>query len=399
MSSYKKAIYVGSLGFPFGSAAAYRKFQISSILNNIGYKVLVINRRGSHIHKYSSQENIKVYGSYNNINYFHTSLKSFRPNNFINRNIFKVIGYIVEFFTIAFQKFYFRCKIMICDSTKLNELKYYYYLSRLFKIKFIYDYVEFVDSLSNRDAYSLYELNLSFDKHIDKYADGFIVISSYLEHYLDGLNSNLKKTLIPPTINFETIDNIQSQNEKNKYLLYCGSIGYLNAINFIIQSYIDSESMQNDVCLYLIINGNELQLKQLNEFIYAKHMNKWILVYSQISYDKLISFYKSAVALLIPLSNNIQDNARFPFKIVEYLASKRPIITTNIGIVKEYFIDNETAFIATSVTPVSFTEKINIAINQIEFSNTIGLKGYNLGKSVFQNNLYNLSMQKLINSI
>ena len=49
--------------------------------------------------------------------------------------------------------------------------------------------------------------------------------------------------------------------------------------------------------------------------------------------------YKNATAHLIPLSNSIQDTARFPNKISEYLASAKPIITTDVGEIKHYFKD------------------------------------------------------------
>ena len=45
-------------------------------------------------------------------------------------------------------------------------------------------------------------------------------------------------------------------------------------------------------------------------------------------------------ALLIPLRNTIQDIARFPNKLSEYVGVSGLIITTDVGEIKDYFINN-----------------------------------------------------------
>ena len=136
MINPKKVLYVGSFGFPYGSAIVYRMLQIATILNNIGYKTLVINRRGLHNKEYSIREGIKVYGKFKDISYIHTSLNAYRPNNYIVRNIFKAFGFVIEFLTIIYQRIFCNCKLMVCNSTDLTSLRYYFYLSRLFRLKF-----------------------------------------------------------------------------------------------------------------------------------------------------------------------------------------------------------------------------------------------------------------------
>jgi glycosyltransferase involved in cell wall biosynthesis len=334
MINPKKVLYVGSFGFPYGSAIVYRMLQIATILNNIGYKTLVINRRGLHNKEYSIREGIKVYGKFKDISYIHTSLNSYRPNNYIVRNIFKAFGFVIEFLIIIYQRIFCNSKLMVCNSTDLTTLRYYFYLSRLFRLKFVYDYVEFVDSLNNRDANSISELKLKFDNNINKYADFHIVISKYLDVYLSELDGKAKKIIIPPTQNFNFFDNIQKLSSNQKYFMYCGGIGYINAIKFLINAYSKSSATENDIMLYLVISGGDSKtMKQLQREIDELSCCKNIFILSQLPYDLLISYYKSSEALLLPLRNTIQDMARFPFKICEYLASKRPIITSNVGVV------------------------------------------------------------------
>ena len=49
------------------------------------------------------------------------------------------------------------------------------------------------------------------------------------------------------------------------------------------------------------------------------------------------------LALLIPLSNSEKDKARFPTKIAEYLASARPVVSSNIGEFANYATNNKNA--------------------------------------------------------
>ena len=76
-------------------------------------------------------------------------------------------------------------------------------------------------------------------------------------------------------------------------------------------------------------------IKRINES--SKKNN--IRLFSNISYDKLISLYKQCTAFVIPLRPNINDVARFPHKISEFCASGKPFISNNYGEVDVYFKD------------------------------------------------------------
>jgi glycosyltransferase involved in cell wall biosynthesis len=78
---------------------------------------------------------------------------------------------------------------------------------------------------------------------------------------------------------------------------------------------------------------------------------------------------------LIPLRPIVQDIARFPHKIGEYLASGNPVISTNYGEVKYYFKDNENMLIADTYDINLFAEKMQYALDNIEAVKTVGNNG------------------------
>ena len=80
-------------------------------------------------------------------------------------------------------------------------------------------------------------------------------------------------------------------------------------------------------------------------------------------------------ALLIPLRPTIQDEARFPHKIGEYLASGNPVIATNYGEIKYYFEDKKNMLIADDYDIKKFAAKMKYVLEFPNEAKVIGLKG------------------------
>ncbi len=99
------------------------------------------------------------------------------------------------------------------------------------------------------------------------------------------------------------------------------------------------------------------------------------LSYFQIIRNRIIHLLSQCHALLIPLSPTLQDIARFPHKIGEYLASGNPVISTDYGEVNHYFNDMENMLLAETYDINVFAEKMQFVINHPEESKDIGLKG------------------------
>ncbi len=102
--------------------------------------------------------------------------------------------------------------------------------------------------------------------------------------------------------------------------------------------------------------------------------------------------YCEAKALLIPLRPTLQDTARFPHKIGEYLASGNPIITTNYGEVKHHFRQGETAFIAEEYKVAAYAEQMQLILNQPEMAKAVGKKGKEYGLAQFDCTVHGMRM-------
>lgn len=389
-------LFTGSNGFPFGSADIQRQIQLANVLCDKGYQVIVINRRGAHSKMIAQREKISTIGNYNNIIYIYCSLLPYKSRFFLKRNIFKLFGVLSEFFVILYNRIFRNAKFLFNNSIKLNELKFYYYLAKILKMELVYDYVELVSSLGNREKDKLELSKNSFDNQFFKYADKFIVISSYLDNYMQKLGSDLPRIKIPPIINFSYIDGIKPKVNTTPYFLFCGSAAYKDIIFFIIDSFLKSKSIQNGCNLRLVVQGAVDEIKAINKYIKDCNIQDNVLILSNLPYEVLISYYKSARALLIPLNSNLQDQARFPFKICEYVASKRPIVTTNVNLINEYFEDNKTAIIAENYDLNYYAKKLNTLCINPAMSDEIGENAYVMGLKIFNYKSYSTPMNNLL---
>ena len=111
---------------------------------------------------------------------------------------------------------------------------------------------------------------------------------------------------------------------------------------------------------------------------------KNVEILQNLSKEHLFSLYAEASGLFIPLDpNNIQDKVRFSQKIAEYVSTKTPIITVNVGEIPYYFKNMESAIVMEELNPQSLAKSINYIINNKEFAKEIGKNGYKVGEKYF----------------
>jgi glycosyltransferase involved in cell wall biosynthesis len=106
-------------------------------------------------------------------------------------------------------------------------------------------------------------------------------------------------------------------------------------------------------------------------------------MFSKLPQKELFTYYKNAIALLIPLRPTFQDFARFPHKTGEYLASGNPVISTNYGEVKYYFQDMKNMFLADTYDTDLFAQKMQFVIDNPEKAKNVGNEGKKIALEIF----------------
>jgi glycosyltransferase involved in cell wall biosynthesis len=367
---------VGFNFFPVGQAQVQRQLLIAKALIMKGFDVTVLCRYGDH----RPGENVELEGEYEGINYIYCSRTTVRPDNILIRNFLKFKGLINEI------KAYYRfskkhnLKGAIVSTNRFYNIIFYYLMGKILNITTVVDNVEYWTSIKNIKGWKRFDKML-YDKFYFHFTDRIICISDFLIGKIG--NHNRDSTIkIPAITDFEKFD-IKSGRKlvEEKYFLYCGSMAYFDVMTFIINSF--NRINLDNVFLVLVTNKPERIIQYKNKT--AKH--DLIKILTNLKYEDLINLYKNSEGLLIPLRNNIQDQARFPHKIGEYCASGKPVITNWVGEIKNYF-NTTNAFICDGFDENQFADAMIEVITDPVRADLIGKKGYELGLEVFNYKSY-----------
>lgn len=180
----------------------------------------------------------------------------------------------------------------------------------------------------------LYKLLKNIDKQfIDKYitqVDSFVLLS---KHMKERLNVGDRKWVLIEGV-FQSVDSelYYTDNPDKKIVLYTGALTEKDGIYNLIEAF--KKIPDTNYCLWL--RGNGPIRSKVSEIIKD---DKRIKLIDRLSRKELIEMQQKATVLINPTSAN-DPSAKyfFPSKMMDYLASGTPTITTELpGIPEEYF--------------------------------------------------------------
>lgn len=377
-------VFLGLAGVPYLQRACdTRIMSLANIIASNGDKVTIFNKypvnkiNNSDI-DYSYPEGIQII--------------EVVDQNFTRVKFLKVIMILISFPREIFllKQFNKTNKIDIFHiySGHFIDVFIYYILAKLFRAKVVYHYEEFRSVIKRNNIYHLINGSL-IDNFGYYFYDGAICISSFLQNHIESHAPKMPTIKIPPICDFDLFDTIKAKKDDSDYILFCGSAIYFDLIYFIIDTYNLSKCSTQKIKLILIVNGSESEMLNIKNHINA---NENIIIKSNLPYNDLIVYYKSAKALLIPLRNNTQDIARFPNKICEYTASGGVIITMNNGEIPFYFENCLNAVIANEYSIRLFSQKINWVLDHGNCLPGLKENAYKLGKQCFDVRVYKDSL-------
>ena len=268
------------------------------------------------------------------------------------------------------------------------------FISKLLNIKIAYIWHEWLQYVSNNSN----KWNKINNALTDNYL-GYLVDYIYpISHFLEAKAQKFKKPykILPIMADYSTTNNYKLIKSDN-YFLYCGSVDYKRIIDFIIDSYSHYKNNNGQYNLKLVLYGEKDNIDSFRKDINNSNLNQYISIFSHLQYQELFNLYANAKSLLIPLDHkNKQDTSRFSQKIAEYLSSKRPIITVNVGEIPYYFNDKIDALILNNLDKYELTRSLLYCEDNDEQINQIGIKGYELGLNNFD---YKIVMKDILSII
>jgi len=218
--------------------------------------------------------------------------------------------------------------------------------------------------------------NIIFKKIIkNEYLKAIIVISESLKNILidkyKPLLINSKIIVAHDGVDFDKVDKRISKSESKKLIeqdseVIIGYSGHLykgRGIELILEL-----AKLNSEYLFLIIGGNKNDIDKYKNI--ANEMDiRNILFMGYISNNVLFNYMSAVDILLMPYQNNVKagkgkaNTSKFmsPLKMFEYLALGKPIISSDLPVLKEVLIDNYNCLMA----PPGDIQSWNVQLNKL----------------------------------
>ncbi|MBN8694114.1 MAG: glycosyltransferase [Bacteroidetes bacterium] len=359
----KHVVFIGLSGFPFGMAAIQRQKLLGRALTSQNWKVTVICTRSTH----PVGTKIRRVGSYMGVLYIYL-YSPLRNDSFIIRNAQKLFAPILEF--IILFKLNRRNKIKVAIVSNRNsffESLKYFMVSRLIKFRLTINLVEIYKGRANTSLKNRINDYL-FNKFGLFFYDAFLPISDYISDYFAFSKKKYHK--IPVIADVTAINGVKQQTHGQPFFLFCGAAAYYKSLNFIIEAFSLLKDM--DCKLIIITNGSRQEMDNIYQKIKINSCEDRVTVLSNISDQELHVLYKSSVGLLLPLFDSLQDKARFPHKLAEYLSSGTVILANPIGDIVNYLKDKETVLYSEVGDKESFSRNMEWVLKNKNEAKEIG---------------------------
>ncbi|MCK5022701.1 MAG: glycosyltransferase family 4 protein [Candidatus Aenigmarchaeota archaeon] len=218
-----------------------------------------------------------------------------------------------------------------------------------------WDDYEGFGGFADHDRFPYNHIADKFEKWVVKRADALTVVSPFLEEKAREFGYDGPIHMIQNGADIDGIRYYFPNNKGELKILFVGLLHKSSDLDFVLKSM----TYVKNVKLTVLGDGPrkkefELLAKKLNldniEFLGMKKEN-----------DVKKHLYSSDIALM-PFVDNISNRSRSPVKLGEYLAAGKPIVTNNVGIIKNV-IEHGKNGIITNDNPQDFAEGIEILRN------------------------------------
>ena len=142
-------------------------------------------------------------------------------------------------------------------------------------------------------------------------------------------------------------------------------------------------SYKTEIKLVVIGEGDESERKSMHERIKALELENQVYLLGKLSSEYVPSVLVKAQILVSYRPPSLQAEYGFPTKILEYLTTGLPVVTTLTGELNKYLVDRQNAFIMPFNDYVISSKIILEVLNNYQASKEIGMNGYNLIKENF----------------
>ena len=387
----KKILIITSNSFPIGMAGTNRILSYCEGFINNGYKPLVICYKPTEYYK--NVFNTDSLGIYNNIKFTYPGGCTVRSKSFLER---RINDFLSGFLSIKLLWFYFKKKevsfVIFYGNCLIIELLAIM-ISKLYKIKIYKEesehpliYFQYKDNLINK-VKKWFVVNKLYS-----YYSGILVMTLSLRDFFLKKGISKNKILVVP----QTIAMIKfNENIKKhpfvinyEYIAYVGSLSQKkDGVLTLLEIFNEVSKKYKDIHLIIAGDGTLSEKELILSTIQSLNKIDRIHYIGRIPSNEIPAFLNKAKLVVSCRPKSIQSEYGFPTKLIEYLASGKPVVTTVTGEIEYYLEDKVNAFLVFDFNSQSFVNKIYGVLNDYDCALDISNNGHKLIEVMFNPNI------------
>ena len=384
-----RVLFILDYSFPSPSASSNRIEALCKGFLQKGHIAEIICLRGTWTQKKSK--------SYSNIKSYFLSSK-YRPQAFIKRNALKLCGIFRSFIFIFKENMKLKINVVFILVIK-NVLNFFFFFflilfNRIF-LKLFYNVlfkILNIKIVQERSEYpEIYKRNILektgyyFYKYFfTRLLDGMLVMTNSLKlYYSDLLRKKSVIKVIPMSVDMDRFV-LKKKMYKENLISYCGDLSsYKDGVDVLIKAFGLISFKYPEWKLNLIGGSSDNQLKVLNELCEELKLTDKVIFSGKKTRDSIPEMLAKSKILALARPSSLQAQGVFPTKLGEYLATKKPVVITEVGNIENYLKDKESAYISRPDSVEDFALKLEECICNNEKAQEIGQKGYEVASRNF----------------
>ncbi|GEM_PF-6814129 len=384
-------VFVAASDFPYGLSAPYRIRMFAKCFQLIGIEPICVFQYAPGVA--GRGLNMETRGVYDNIEFVYPIGTSKPPTSVARLFYYKIWGlYCVLWYILKLNKTWPVKYLFSYGNTFLEDLCYYL-LSRRIKAKLI---IEICDSpliaLNSHRGFRRkvkerlkYSLLLLRDRFILPRASYLFVISHWLlERYSKFISPD--RILLTPIIgDADRFPPYGCATHTKKRIVWIGNFRPYEGLEFLIDAIEQLANRRSDFyCqLYGVTSKWEHYASTIQELIIRKGLERFVSVHDAVRNDEVPQILSTADVLVNPRTNSTLNQSNFPTKLVDYLLSGRPVVSSSVGEVSKYLESEKSVIFPSGPSSYEFAEAIEKILAAPTEAERIGRMGREIAEKHF----------------
>ncbi|MBM3210816.1 glycosyltransferase family 4 protein [Candidatus Poribacteria bacterium] len=382
-------VIVTAVDFPTGLAGTFRVKMFARAFIHSGHKVFCLFQYLPGV--VDNRLNQKIQGEIEGVNFKYCIGTVKPPSSIFRMLVYKLIGplmVVYNLFTLAKKE---RVRYLFSYGNTFLEDAIYLLASRVIGVKMI---VEICDDAtiirrSNKEV-SLIGLIIGWLKFvmmkmkeeiIVRLSDYVFVISMNLYKKYEGKVRNGHIILTPILADHEAyeIHSAKTISRDYKIIIWIGNFREWEGLEDLVEAlqilrY--QKGFEKFRChIYGVTNKHKQYSKFINEKIGQSKMSKFIELREFVPHEILLRILKEADMAVISRKNGEINRAGFPTKLIDYLMSGLPVVTTPVGEIYRVFYGRNEVFMSRNDGANAIADAIHRLLLDNELAERIAAQG------------------------